>query len=73
MNKRIRRAGKKLASAALVATALATGFKPSETEVKMRSIYISAAASVDMLRPRASLRVALHVTNRQPAQRRAIA
>ena len=49
----------------VTAIALANSVTASVMGVRMRSIYISAAASVDVLRPRASLRVALHVTNRQ--------
>jgi hypothetical protein len=70
---RPRCAWRKLACAALAAIAFGTGVKPSVMEVKMRSVYISTAASVEVRLPLASLRVALHVTNRQPAHRRAIA
>jgi hypothetical protein len=59
--------------AVFAATALWGGIKPSVMEVRMRMIGVSVAASVDGLRPRASLRVALHVTNRQSATMRAIA
>ena len=70
---RPRCAGRKLVCAAVAAIACITGIKTSVMEVRMRGICIDAAASVEVLRPRASLRVALHVTNRQPAPMRAIA